>query len=457
MKTNSVSERGQVLVLIALAIIGLVGITGVAIDGSTILADRRHAQNAADTAALAGALAYIRDCQSTGCDDSGGSEISNAETLMEIAVLDLALKNGYERDLLSSDIDINRPPVSGPYSGDSEYLQVIIYSTVPTTFARVVGVNELHNRVEAVSLLQEEGWDGIFGGNALVELKPTSANCSGDFVFAGSATVTLDGGGVYVNSDNDTCAFQCGGSGTSGTLNIINGGNFSIVGDPGYTLDNCSGGINPSDITSGAEPYPFPPELVLEEPDECSFVHPAGTEVDPDTITLHPGLYISLPPQGMNYDKYIMEPGNYCVSKVYKDGGNNSIIIGEDVFIYIQSGGDFNITGGSVQIDAPSDPDDPYKGFLMYVDPGPVDPITGTYSGNPANCTITGNGNHKFTGAIYAPYCSVTINGDSGPEGIRAQIIAYELKLNGNNALYFLYDEDEMPQEYTPPATGVAQ
>ncbi len=57
MKFHSVSERGQVLVIIAIAIIGLVGITGLAIDGSIILADRRHAQNAADTSSLAGAMA----------------------------------------------------------------------------------------------------------------------------------------------------------------------------------------------------------------------------------------------------------------------------------------------------------------------------------------------------------------------------------------------------------------
>jgi len=46
------SERGQVLVIVALAMIGLIGITGLAIDGSMVLMDRRHAQNAADTASI---------------------------------------------------------------------------------------------------------------------------------------------------------------------------------------------------------------------------------------------------------------------------------------------------------------------------------------------------------------------------------------------------------------------
>ncbi|MGB7874939.1 MAG: pilus assembly protein TadG-related protein, partial [Anaerolineales bacterium] len=74
-KINSNSERGQVLVIIAIAIIGLVGITGLAIDGSIILEDRRHAQNAADTAALAGALAKIQ-AQVPPPDGPGLSEIA---------------------------------------------------------------------------------------------------------------------------------------------------------------------------------------------------------------------------------------------------------------------------------------------------------------------------------------------------------------------------------------------
>ena len=58
MQTSKPSkERGQALILIALAAIGLVGIAGLAIDGSAKFSDRRHAQNAADSAALAGALA----------------------------------------------------------------------------------------------------------------------------------------------------------------------------------------------------------------------------------------------------------------------------------------------------------------------------------------------------------------------------------------------------------------
>src|SRR5689334_20899575 len=56
MKSKLFVARGQALILIALAAVGLFAVTGLAIDGGARFSDRRHAQNAADTAALAAAL-----------------------------------------------------------------------------------------------------------------------------------------------------------------------------------------------------------------------------------------------------------------------------------------------------------------------------------------------------------------------------------------------------------------
>ncbi|MEJ2303473.1 MAG: Tad domain-containing protein [Anaerolineales bacterium] len=51
---NSSSERGQALILLVFAAVALLGFTALAIDGGMVYADRRHAQNAADAASLAG-------------------------------------------------------------------------------------------------------------------------------------------------------------------------------------------------------------------------------------------------------------------------------------------------------------------------------------------------------------------------------------------------------------------
>src|SRR5579885_2602093 len=48
-------ERGQSLVVWALALVVLIGMAGLTLDGSNTLENRRKLQNAADAAALAGA------------------------------------------------------------------------------------------------------------------------------------------------------------------------------------------------------------------------------------------------------------------------------------------------------------------------------------------------------------------------------------------------------------------
>ena len=53
MKLKLFTERGQALIIITLAAVGIFGIVGLAIDGGAKFADQRAAQNAADTAALA--------------------------------------------------------------------------------------------------------------------------------------------------------------------------------------------------------------------------------------------------------------------------------------------------------------------------------------------------------------------------------------------------------------------
>lgn len=111
-RTNK--ERGQALILIALAMVGLVGIVGLAIDGSAKFSDQRHAQNAADTAAIAAALAKV-DALKAGaanspaeCPPSSGTPSAVCATLLT-AGLDRAASNGYNNNLTSNTVEIHSP------------------------------------------------------------------------------------------------------------------------------------------------------------------------------------------------------------------------------------------------------------------------------------------------------------------------------------------------------------
>ena len=59
------SEKGQAIILIAFGIVAMIGFTALAIDGGRALSDRRHAQNAADTAVLAAALDKVNNPTAT--------------------------------------------------------------------------------------------------------------------------------------------------------------------------------------------------------------------------------------------------------------------------------------------------------------------------------------------------------------------------------------------------------
>src|SRR6266542_608527 len=98
-------ERGQALVMIVLAIVGLAGIAGLVVDGGNAFLDRRKAQNAADSAVLASALSRIRGGQ----DWTGAAVASAAE-------------NGYNNDGVKNTVVLYSPPMDGPYKGDVNYI-----------------------------------------------------------------------------------------------------------------------------------------------------------------------------------------------------------------------------------------------------------------------------------------------------------------------------------------------
>src|SRR5687768_12011260 len=100
MKPKFLKERGQALIIFALAAIGLFGIVALAIDGSAKFSDRRHAQNAADTAAMAAALELARG---TANWDSNARNIAD--------------ENGYDGNLVTNTVWVyqcNNIPVSSP-------------------------------------------------------------------------------------------------------------------------------------------------------------------------------------------------------------------------------------------------------------------------------------------------------------------------------------------------------
>ena len=179
------SEKGQALILIALAAIGLFAFAALAIDGSRSFSDKRHAQNAADTAVLAGALAYTR-----------GNDI-------DTAVQTRATDNGYDDDGTSNEVTItatNVPSGGCPGGTPGKDITVNIVSYVDTTFARVIGRSQVTNAVTATSRACGFYYSPLFRGDAIVGLKPNDGgSCAIDTGNSNSKSWITRGGGVFSN------------------------------------------------------------------------------------------------------------------------------------------------------------------------------------------------------------------------------------------------------------------
>ena len=426
---NIKSERGQALIIFALAAIGIFGIVGLAIDGSAKFSDRRHAQNAADSAALAAALAKANALDAglsnspAECPPTSGLP-SDVCAAVITAALNLANENGYDNSS-SKQVDVYSPPISGYYTGDPSYVQVIIDSDVNTTFSRVVGIDQTHNLVEAVALTKEGG--PLFNGASIVAVNPSPGCGRGSFDVGGNGTINLTGGGFFVNSNQ-----SCGYSQTSCSVTLnTNGVPITSAGSP---INQACG--TPAPTATGSQVL-VPDEIYMPDvPDECS--QAAATPTNPgggDHWVIYPGYYTDFPQGGLigNNKQIELAPGVYCVdSDVHWSGATFDELDGSSgVTIYITAGHDFSVSINSpITLNASSSGE--YAGYLIIL------------AGNPTshpNCTINGGSYLAMNGTVFAPYCNLTINGDNTTSSLfNAQIIAWDVKLNGNNSLTFNYD-----------------
>ena len=151
------SERGQAIVIFAIAIVGLLAVVSMAIDLGRLYVERRNAQSAADAAVFAGAEAKIKNA-------SAGLSIQNAAIIS--AARASAAKNGFTHVESGKGTKVYvypDGPISGPYQGQADYIQVIIQSDFKTFFASLFGRYQLDNTSEAV--VKATGRAAILGGD----------------------------------------------------------------------------------------------------------------------------------------------------------------------------------------------------------------------------------------------------------------------------------------------------
>lgn len=113
-------ERGQVMVFVAILMTGLISVVGLVTDGGIVFSQRRDLQNAADAAALAGAMQI----------DESAYRASGQVVLNERAAREIATQ--YLQDEGDLDYSVQVSPTG---------VEVSVSRQASTSFLRIVGIN----------------------------------------------------------------------------------------------------------------------------------------------------------------------------------------------------------------------------------------------------------------------------------------------------------------------------
>lgn len=413
-------ERGQVLVLIILAIVGIMGFAALAVDVGRIYAERRRAQSAADAASMAWAFAAIWD------DDHDPATINDDP----ITAWNSLAKNDYEVVPGRIAITLNHPPASGPYAGDNAYFQVIIQATVDQVFGQFIRPGPYDITVESVA--HAAASESPSGPNAIVAMGEDI--CPG-IVFNGGTVTSVDGGNIFSNS-NGTGPGSCysGISTGSSGLITVEGGDVLIAAD---WQNNGGATIDPPVIDNVGQTT-----FRLIDPPVCKDTTVRHRDDDPGT--LHPGVYND--PVHISNGQWTMEPGMYCFHADFRVNGsegppaNPNWLMGTDVLIVMYEGS-LELGGGFlVDLTRPNDfldgAGEQYGGMLIYM---PYE--------NTGGVDISGNNNTNYSGLIYAPGPRVpssqekcNLGGADKTMGLDASVMCYTIGIAGNSILTIDYD-----------------
>ena len=430
------SEKGQVLVMIAVLMVGLIGITAVAVDGGRTYAQRRSVQNAADNAALAGGLAkcYSDPVSST--------------------ALTAAAANGFDNNGTTNTVSVYNPPVSGPNTGKAEYVEVVISSSIDTTFAQVVYSGDLGADARAVARCRRSYDYAVIALDTDVTVQGIHIN--------GAGTFTVDGGGMISNSHHPTQSI------------LIDGGSGIIEADPVHASGGISGTGFSTTPVPNVPPVPdpladLPPPPVQPVPGQstpdsgssCTSPSPSsnpgliGNYSGNKTIYLNPGTYCRLTGDA-GIDLWL-NPGIYYIdgSGGFEGGGTGSIR-GEGVMIYMSP------TAGASDFSGTSDVDlsacnststytrywmsgailmsetvsawctgsyAQYAGMLFYADRSYTQDVS-----------MYGNTVWNAVGTIYAPSSFLNLHGNGTVLNLSSMLIASTILLGGTPVLNVDYD-----------------
>lgn len=479
---RSANERGQVVVIFAVAFAVVVMMLALLFDGARGIVLRRQLQDASDASALAAAN-VIQSLTPKSCSTTGGAGTAQAAVVT-------AAKNSVSANLPS--YDVNNVVVT---CTDKFSVSVSLTLNSQSFFAGIFGTGPLVVQTRSVAI------NGSDGGNnfSVVLLDPAHYawpnNYQGcpSFAFNGSITANFDSA-IYVDS---ACDVGHGGAfatkGGSATLTMGNGAAIHLVGE--FKAQSLN--VTPAPMEhQGVKKDPL---AGLVAPLQTDIYQQSGSQVvltgSGQSRAFNPGVYVGGIQLKSNAKAYF-RPGIYFIkggglqlgsqSELYTIPANLSsttaatwstdclatncgvliyylpntnapasdqIIVAAGATLKVRSyGSAFDTTKAADGVTPYSN--STYDKILFWQNATPLP----TSSWQQPIMQLQGGGAVEMSGTVYAPSAKILMQGGAGGSGggvdLTIQFIAWDLELGGNASFHFIYDANFFA---TPTAYGLIE
>lgn len=478
------SKAGQAIVLVAASVLVLTAILMLAIDGGGIYLERRQLQNAADSAALAGA------------ENLWTSATPNYTSMHNLALSTLGKNLNVSTGAISP---TNTPSGGSPWTLPSNYRVTVQATTytyrVTLQHTHSVVVAPIHGFQPTMQLQVQATAQNENLPYAIVLLQSGSVPTYSNLQMSGNGTQLdlsgpgganpLDRGGIWSNASIDPgvgdiyfgpcTAANTTAAGTSGDLFAVS----ETAGDGGRVNNEvfCGQNSNPPPNASWITPSNTLPDPEYPEPPAPNVTYNGATVVNGSNAILCPGYYsnqININGTAILYPGvYHVDAGGVSVSGTLRTitqadlasygpiscAGQAKSYTSADwpfdtgVIIEVTPGNVsgatqcakhlFTTIGGSSYVSLAPSPK--YFNINVYIEEMPGWQTTCTAGPTGTNVVkITGGGYYSILGIIYGPADNMQISGGGSGSGV-GQIVAWTLGLNGGGAINELYNPSQLP------------
>ncbi|MEH0760029.1 hypothetical protein H4F20_10035 [Vibrio sp. 16] len=429
-------QTGLVTIIFTMAFVSLLGVVGLAIDTGFAYSNYRQAQTAADSAAVAAAFEMYHGHTN---EDIHGYALSEAKT------------HNFEHGVDGVTISVNTPPSTGHYSGNSEFVEVVIVHELPTFFLKFINFNSFSYTVRAVA-------NGVIPASACVY---ALGNNHEKAMHISSGSTLIANCGVHANSNDSKGLYVDSGSTLEASSVDVVGGAYesgSII-DP---VANESATTLNDPLSSLAQPANSYSSCDYRGNSKGGGLY-ERYEIDSKTETLNPGTYCGgLFIKGsakvtMNPGTYILQGGGLVVD------GSDAELTGKGVFLYntcgkkacssyggstseeefhpldVKSSGTLELSSCSQSGNATCSAkiDDDFEDIFWYTDRDA--PETGKPQDDPVN-KINSSATAEFSGIFYSPQQYLEISSNSGVDAPNTIFVTKYLQVASDSHLTISHD-----------------